>query len=169
MVACAIYRVLPCCGGVADCEAKEGNRKVNRIEPVERDNGRPRVYSKVAGTTFGEKLAAQTWFNDLLRIVGHPDIIDIDDRARFTFEKFVPGGFADAYITPSTGERLLQPSMPPLYETHRACGDLFVGAETGQMLNGIIPVSEAVDSLGPRFSSVTEDEDSPDLADSETI
>ena len=47
---------------------------------------------------FGERQAAQTWFNDLLRVVGHPDPIEVGDPERFTFEKFVPGGFADAYL-----------------------------------------------------------------------
>ena len=47
---------------------------------------------------FGERQAAQTWFNDLLRVVGHPDTIEVGDPERFTFEKFVPGGFADAYL-----------------------------------------------------------------------
>ena len=47
---------------------------------------------------FGESQAAQTWFLDLLRLVGHPDPIERDDRDNFTFEKPVPGGFADAYL-----------------------------------------------------------------------
>lgn len=53
---------------------------------------------KWRNTTFGEKQAAQTWFLDLLRVVGHPDPIEVGDPDRFTFEKFVPGGFADAYL-----------------------------------------------------------------------
>ncbi len=47
---------------------------------------------------FGERQAAQTWFLDLLHLVGHPDPIAYDDRDNFTFEKPVPGGFADAYL-----------------------------------------------------------------------
>ena len=47
---------------------------------------------------FGERQAAQTWFNDLLRVVGAPDPIEVSDPDRFTFEKRVPGGFADAYL-----------------------------------------------------------------------
>ena len=47
---------------------------------------------------FGERQAAQTWFLDLLRLVRHPDPIEYDDRDNFTFEKPVPGGFADAYL-----------------------------------------------------------------------
>ena len=47
---------------------------------------------------FGERQAAQTWFLDLLRLVGHPDPIEYNDRDNFTFEKPVPGGFADAYL-----------------------------------------------------------------------
>ena len=53
---------------------------------------------KWRNTTFGEKQAAQTWFLDLLRVVGHPDPIEVGEPERFTFEKFVPGGFADAYL-----------------------------------------------------------------------
>ena len=47
---------------------------------------------------FGERQAAQTWFNDLLRVVGAPDPIEVGEPERFTFEKFVPGGSADAYL-----------------------------------------------------------------------
>ena len=53
---------------------------------------------KWRNTTFGEKQAAQMWFLDLLRVVEHPDPIEVGDPERFTFEKFVPGGFADAYL-----------------------------------------------------------------------
>jgi len=52
---------------------------------------------KWRNTRFGEKQAAQTWFNDLLQLVGHPDPVEYGDRENFTFEKAVPGGFADAY------------------------------------------------------------------------
>ena len=52
---------------------------------------------KWRNTRFGEKQASQTWFNDLLQLVGHPDPIEYGDRENFTFEKAVPGGFADAY------------------------------------------------------------------------
>ena len=53
---------------------------------------------KWRGTTFGERQAAQAWFLDLLRVVGHPDPIEFGSPERFTFEKAVPGGFADAYL-----------------------------------------------------------------------
>ena len=71
---------------------------VNRIEPAGPTMMAQEFIRRWRGTAFGEKQAAQTWFNDLLRVVGHPDIIEVDDRDRFTFEKFVPGGFADAYL-----------------------------------------------------------------------
>ena len=59
----------------------------------------PRQFiSKWTDRGFGERQAAQTWFLDLLRLVGHPDPIERDDRDNFTFEKPVPGGFADAYL-----------------------------------------------------------------------
>ncbi len=48
--------------------------------------------------TPGESQAAQTWFLDLLKVVGHPDPIEVGDLDKFTFEKAVPGGFADAYL-----------------------------------------------------------------------
>ena len=53
---------------------------------------------KWIGTEFGERQAAQLWFRDLLRLVGHPDPIEHNDRDNFTFERPVPGGFADAYL-----------------------------------------------------------------------
>ena len=53
---------------------------------------------------FGERQASQPWFLDVLKLVGHPDPIDYNNRNNFTFEKDVPGekgvsgvGHADAY------------------------------------------------------------------------
>ena len=53
---------------------------------------------------FGERQASQLWFLDVLRLVGHPDPVERNDRNNFTFEKEVPGekgvsgvGHADAY------------------------------------------------------------------------
>ena len=71
---------------------------VNRIKPADPTMTAQKFIRRWRGTAFGEKQAAQTWFNDLLKVVGHPDIIEVDDQDRFTFEKFVPGGFADAYL-----------------------------------------------------------------------
>ena len=48
--------------------------------------------------TFHEKPDAQTWFLDLLRLVGHPDPVEFDAKESFDFEKQVPGGIADAYL-----------------------------------------------------------------------
>ena len=56
------------------------------------------LIQKWRNTTFGEKQAAQMWFLDLLRVVGHPDPAEFGNPDKFTFEKFVPGGFADAYL-----------------------------------------------------------------------
>ena len=47
---------------------------------------------------FGERQGAQSFFNDLCRLVGHPTPAEFGDREAFTFEKAVPGGFADAYF-----------------------------------------------------------------------
>ena len=46
---------------------------------------------------FGERQGAQSFFNDLCGLVGHPTPAGYGDRDGFTFEKAVPGGFADAY------------------------------------------------------------------------
>ncbi len=53
---------------------------------------------KWRGAGFGESQAAQTWFLDVLRLVGHADPVEAGDPDSFTFEKAVPGGFADAYL-----------------------------------------------------------------------
>ena len=71
---------------------------VDRIEAVEPTMTPQEFIQRWRNVGFGERQAAQTWFNDLLRVVGHPDTIEVGDPERFTFEKFVPGGFADAYL-----------------------------------------------------------------------
>ena len=59
----------------------------------------PQVFiQKWRDTTFGERQAAQMWFLDLLKVVGHPDPAEFNEDGEFTFEKAVPGGFADAYL-----------------------------------------------------------------------
>ena len=47
---------------------------------------------------FGEKQASQEMFLDICRLVGHPTPGGFGDSQVFTFEKWVPGGFADAYL-----------------------------------------------------------------------
>ena len=47
---------------------------------------------------FGERQGAQSFFNDLCGLVGHPTPTGYGDPEAFTFEKWVPGGFADAYF-----------------------------------------------------------------------
>ena len=47
---------------------------------------------------FGEKQASQEMFLDICRLVGHPTPGEFGDSQVFTFEKWVPGGFADAYL-----------------------------------------------------------------------
>ena len=49
-------------------------------------------------TRFGERQAAQEWFTDLCRLVGHPTPAERNDPENYTFEKSVPGGAADAYL-----------------------------------------------------------------------
>ena len=46
---------------------------------------------------FGERQGAQSFFNDLCGLVGHATPAGYGDPEAFTFEKSVPGGFADAY------------------------------------------------------------------------
>ena len=47
---------------------------------------------------FGERQGAQSFFNDLCGLVGHTTPAAYSDPEAFTFEKSVPGGFADAYF-----------------------------------------------------------------------
>ncbi|MXZ92880.1 MAG: class I SAM-dependent DNA methyltransferase [Chloroflexi bacterium] len=47
---------------------------------------------------FGERQGAQSFFNDLCGLVGHPTPASFGSPEAFTFEKAVPGGFADAYF-----------------------------------------------------------------------
>ena len=47
---------------------------------------------------FGERQGAQSFFNDLCGLVGHATPAGYGDPEAFTFEKNVPGGFADAYF-----------------------------------------------------------------------
>ena len=49
-------------------------------------------------TRFGERQASQTFFNDICALVGHPTPADYQNPEAFTFDKWVPGGFADAYL-----------------------------------------------------------------------
>ena len=76
---------------------------INPTDGIDSTTARPpsmtpqQFIDKWSNTRFGEKQAAQIWFTDLLQLVGHPDPIEYGDRENFTFEKAVPGGFADAY------------------------------------------------------------------------
>ena len=47
---------------------------------------------------FGERQGAQSFFNDLCGLVGHPTPAAYGNPETYTFEKSVPGGFADAYF-----------------------------------------------------------------------
>ena len=47
---------------------------------------------------FGESQASPELFLDLCRLVGHPTPVEYGDHDAFTLEKWVPGGFADAYL-----------------------------------------------------------------------
>ena len=47
---------------------------------------------------FGEKQASQEMFLDICALVDHPSPVAFNSPDVFTFEKWVPGGFADAYL-----------------------------------------------------------------------
>ena len=47
---------------------------------------------------FGERQSAQPFFIDLCALVGHPTPAGYGEPEKFTFEKPVPGGFADSYL-----------------------------------------------------------------------
>ena len=49
-------------------------------------------------TAFGERQGAQSFFNDLCALADHPTPTEFGNPEVFTFEKWVPGGFADAYF-----------------------------------------------------------------------
>ena len=54
--------------------------------------------AKWRNVDFGEKQASQEMFLDLCALVDHPSPVTYGDKDAFTFEKWVPGGFADAYL-----------------------------------------------------------------------
>ena len=54
--------------------------------------------AKWRDTEFGERQGSQEMFADICRLVGHPTPGEFGDSQAFTFEKRVPGGFADAYL-----------------------------------------------------------------------
>ena len=54
--------------------------------------------AKWQNISFGEKQASQEMFLDICALVDHPTPVTFGDREAFTFEKWVPGGFADAYL-----------------------------------------------------------------------
>ncbi len=54
--------------------------------------------SKWRNVGFGEKQASQEMFLDICALVDHPTPGSIGNPDVFTFEKWVPGGFADAFL-----------------------------------------------------------------------
>ena len=57
----------------------------------------PEFVARWRDAGFGERQGAQSFFNDLCGLVGHATPAAYGDPEAFTFEKAVPGGFADAY------------------------------------------------------------------------
>ena len=57
----------------------------------------PEFVARWRDAGFGERQGAQSFFNDLCGLVGHATPPAFGDPEAFTFEKAVPGGFADAY------------------------------------------------------------------------
>ena len=68
-----------------------------QIQPQEPTLTPMQFIDKWRDTRFGERQAAQAFFNDLCALVGHPTPADYGNPELFTFEKPVPGGFADVY------------------------------------------------------------------------
>ena len=58
----------------------------------------PEFIERWSNAGFGERQGAQSFFNDLCGLVGHPTPAAYGNPETFTFEKAVPGGFADAYF-----------------------------------------------------------------------
>ena len=54
--------------------------------------------AKWQNTSFGEKQASQEMFLDICTLVEHPTPGAMNNPDVFAFEKWVPGGFADAYL-----------------------------------------------------------------------
>ncbi len=54
--------------------------------------------AKWRNTGFGEKQASQEMFLDICALVDHQTPVAFGNPEAFTFEKWVPGGFADAYF-----------------------------------------------------------------------
>ena len=54
--------------------------------------------AKWDGADFGEKQTAPEMFLDVCGMVGHRTPVSYGDSEVFTFERRVPGGFADAYL-----------------------------------------------------------------------
>ena len=54
--------------------------------------------AKWHSVTVNESQGAQTFFNDICALVEHPTPVSFGNPDAFTFEKWVPGGFADAYL-----------------------------------------------------------------------
>ncbi len=68
------------------------------ISPGESRMTSAEFVSKWYGSNFGEKQASQEMFLDICAVLGHPTPVDYGDKDAFTFERPVPGGFADAYL-----------------------------------------------------------------------
>ena len=59
--------------------------------------------AKWRNVEFGEKQASQEMFLDICALVGHQTPVEYGNSEVFTFEKWVPGGFADAFLEGSFG------------------------------------------------------------------
>ena len=59
--------------------------------------------TKWHNVNFGEKQASQEMFLDICALVEHPTPVSLGNPDVFTFEKWVPGGFADAYLEGNFG------------------------------------------------------------------
>ena len=67
------------------------------MSPGEPRLGPEQFVAKWRNVDFGEKQASQEMFLDICALVGHPTPVEYGHSEVFTFEKWVPGGFADAF------------------------------------------------------------------------
>ena len=67
------------------------------MSPGEPRLGPEQFVAKWRNVDFGEKQASQEMFLDICALVGHPTPVEYGHSKVFTFEKWVPGGFADAF------------------------------------------------------------------------
>ncbi len=72
--------------------------------------------AKWRDVTFGERQASQEMFLDTCALIDHATPVAYGNPDAFTFEKWVPGGFADAYLESRFVWNLEHHCQPHLYQ-----------------------------------------------------